>query len=381
MTILKVDTVSGIGTEGTVLDGDVTFDSLNYMTLPKGTTTQSNAVSSGISSVTGAIRYNTDSNKMECFDGTKWWQVAVSEATPIAGRAAWGGGTTPTLINAIEYISIATGGNAVDFGDLTVTRTTYGSFASRTRGVFGTGRSVQPNTETNTLDYITFASAGNATDFGDAITSPDAAWEYQDSGCVGSNVRGLVGGGASGHGGTISYFTIASTGNGIDFGDLTSAMEEPFGLSNATRALFGGNSPSASNLINYVTIATTGNAVDFGDNVQAVVDPGGAQTATRGFVIGSYAHPTYLNNIQYITIATTGNSQDFGDMSTATLPNAASAPTRICYTGCRYPSSDYEDHPQIEMFNPVHQGNAIDFGDISNPAAFKAGISNAHGGL
>ena len=27
---------------------------------------------------TGAIRYNTDSNKMECFDGTQWWQIAVS---------------------------------------------------------------------------------------------------------------------------------------------------------------------------------------------------------------------------------------------------------------------------------------------------------------
>ena len=27
---------------------------------------------------TGAIRYNTDSNKMECFDGNKWWQVSVS---------------------------------------------------------------------------------------------------------------------------------------------------------------------------------------------------------------------------------------------------------------------------------------------------------------
>ena len=42
MTILKTETVSGIGTEGTVFEGDITFDSLNYMTLPKGTTTQSN---------------------------------------------------------------------------------------------------------------------------------------------------------------------------------------------------------------------------------------------------------------------------------------------------------------------------------------------------
>ena len=40
MTILRTDTVSGIGTEGTVLEGNITIDSLNYMTLPKGTTSQ-----------------------------------------------------------------------------------------------------------------------------------------------------------------------------------------------------------------------------------------------------------------------------------------------------------------------------------------------------
>ena len=39
MTTLKVDTISGIGTEGTVFQGGVGYDSLNYMTLPKGTTT------------------------------------------------------------------------------------------------------------------------------------------------------------------------------------------------------------------------------------------------------------------------------------------------------------------------------------------------------
>ena len=42
MTTLKVNTISGIGTEGTVFQGGVGYDSLNYMTLPKGTTTQSN---------------------------------------------------------------------------------------------------------------------------------------------------------------------------------------------------------------------------------------------------------------------------------------------------------------------------------------------------
>ena len=40
MAILKVDTISGIGTEGSVFEGDIEFTSQNFLTLPKGDTTQ-----------------------------------------------------------------------------------------------------------------------------------------------------------------------------------------------------------------------------------------------------------------------------------------------------------------------------------------------------
>ena len=65
---------------------------------------------------TGAIRYNTDSNKMECFDGTKWWQVAVRSPDLNGGvRGVWAGGSST---NTIQYVNISTQGDAVDFGDL-----------------------------------------------------------------------------------------------------------------------------------------------------------------------------------------------------------------------------------------------------------------------
>ena len=38
MAILKVDTISGIGTEGPVFEGDIEFTSQNFLTLPKGNT-------------------------------------------------------------------------------------------------------------------------------------------------------------------------------------------------------------------------------------------------------------------------------------------------------------------------------------------------------
>ena len=40
MATLKVNTISGIGTEGPTLDGGLHFRSKNYMTLPKGDTAQ-----------------------------------------------------------------------------------------------------------------------------------------------------------------------------------------------------------------------------------------------------------------------------------------------------------------------------------------------------
>ena len=50
---------------------------------------------------TGAIRYNTDSNKMECFNGTKWMQIAVSSPDLDGGARglAIGGNVSPTGVN------------------------------------------------------------------------------------------------------------------------------------------------------------------------------------------------------------------------------------------------------------------------------------------
>ena len=121
MANLKVDTVSGIGTEGPVLNGGLHFRSKNYLTLPKGNTTQRIATSSGISTVIGAIRYNTDSNKMECYVNDKWMIVSTSEAITTSNRGLpMGGYKRPgdETVNIIQIINIATQGNALDFGDL-----------------------------------------------------------------------------------------------------------------------------------------------------------------------------------------------------------------------------------------------------------------------
>jgi hypothetical protein len=73
-------------------------------------------------------------------------------------------------------------------------------------------------------------------------------------------------GGANSYTNTISYITIASTGNTTDFGDLTVARGYAMATSSATRGVCaGGYTGSTTNVIDYVTTASIGNATDFGD--------------------------------------------------------------------------------------------------------------------
>ena len=72
----------------------------------------------------------------------------------------------------IDYITIATPGNATDFGDL-VTGVVYSSATSNsTRGVCAGGGDINSN-YINQIQYITIQTTGNASDFGDLVIS---AW-------------------------------------------------------------------------------------------------------------------------------------------------------------------------------------------------------------
>ena len=126
----------------------------------------------------------------------------------------------------------------------------------------------------NNQQYINLSSKGNGQDFGKLSIGTYNAAKSQG----GNSTRGLIGGGyiapASATTNTIEYITIATLGNGIDFGDLTEARTKTGATSNATRGIFMGGDPGpgSSNIIDYVTVASTGNAADFGDIPTAYQD-------------------------------------------------------------------------------------------------------------
>jgi len=385
MTVLRVNTIAGIGSDGagTVLGGSFNFTSQNYVILPKGTT--DNRV--GLGSTPGALRYNTDSSKVELYDGSQWTEVQSSIPLTGGARGVFGGGYSPGVnLNVIEYITISSTGNSIDFGDLTQSRSNLRAVSSTTRGVF-TGGGPGATPAVNTIDYITISSTGNAQDFGDLLQGRGG----RPSSCSDST-RGIIMGGygpapTATDINSIDYITIASTGNAQDFGDMLAAAFGSLqaGCSSSTRGISAGSyAPGNTNTIQYLTIASTGNAQDFGDLTQVKRNADAASSPTRGVIMGGVAFPAFAwtNVIEFITIATLGNGTDFGDLTQTKLNGSAcSSHTRCIYAGGTGPSASPAQLNVIEYFEISTSGNAIDFGDLQALQESPAALSNAHGGL
>ena len=326
---------------------------------------------------TGAIRYNTDSNKMECFNGTKWMQVAVSSPDLNGGtRGLFGGGYTPSFINTINYITIETAGNAIDFGDLTYTDSNVcSSGASRTRGMwFGGGE--EPSAENNNINYVTIATTGNAADFGDLTQA------RRGSATVASATRAVICGGRTP---TIQnimdYVTMASTGNAVDFGDIVGKNDHCSSMvsgSSPTRGvLMGGTGTSPQSDISYITIATTGNDQHFGDLSQASNSTGGCSNAIRA--ICRIRETAFVDSIQ---IATKGNGNNFGGCTPGIYGSMLSSPTRGVLGTYTASPSHGTGLNTIEYMSLQTGGDFVDFGDMTATIKQRnGGCSNNHGGL
>ena len=174
-----------------------------------------------------------------------------------------GGDGIDAEVDIIEYITIASTGNSTDFGNLiTAVGGGLAGFCDGHRGCFGGRVTGSANQNDNYgVQYITVATTGNATDFGDLSVTRYAI------AAVENDTRGVIGAGRSGgYVNTMDYVTIASTGNATDFGDATIAVKGRGAASNGTRGVFAGGVDGANyNVMDYITIANTGNATDFGD--------------------------------------------------------------------------------------------------------------------
>jgi len=326
----------------------------------------------------GAMRFNSDSQKLEYWNGQIWMQIHTFNPDLDGGaRGIIGGGSS--YADRIEFITIPTAGNSTDFGDLSIGRMLLSGMSSRTRALFAGGRK-SPGVQENLIDYVTISSTGDAADFGD-LTKIN---EYASLGTIANATRGIIAGGEnySPHtdmGTEINYVTMASTGNAVKFGDLNvNVQDAPAGFASPIRGFVaGGGGPSGVTTIQYITIPTTGDATVFGDLSQARQGAFGVSNSTVGLVAGGYSGSD-VNIIEKINMATLGDAVKFGDLSDSRRWGASiCSPVRGVFAGGYAPGSvNTMDYCSI-----VTGGDCVDFGDQLDAKGGSYGGSNAHGGL
>tara|TARA_Y100001972_G_scaffold104239_1_gene131036 strand:- start:34 stop:1056 length:1023 start_codon:yes stop_codon:yes gene_type:complete len=329
----------------------------------------------------GAMRFNSDSQKLEYWNGEIWLQIhTFSPDLNGGGRAFVAGGTYPSNTNIITAVNTSSNGTSFDFGNLTQSVQVAGSGSSRTRAVRLGGHT---GSVTDTIDYWTMSSTGDAIDFGNLFEKVRS-----NAGCS-NQTRAVCFGGLDDPAlhAEIQYITIASTGDSQDFGDLSDAGSHRTATSSSTRALVaGGEFPGISNRIRYITLASLGTNEYFGALSVDKSNMCSCSSSTRAVFMGGES-PGFINVIEYVQIATRGKSQNFGDLSSRSkrAGNGGSDCVRGLYMGGsnNTPASG-TGFNDIDSFMFATQGDTVDFGDLHTTAhSFPANgqTGTGHGGL
>ena len=337
----------------------------------------------------GAMRFNSDSNKLEYWNGGAWFQLKTfspnlatsSDTQGVGARALYMGGLknqqpSPATTAEIDYYNISSQGNAQDFGDLTFNSYSLqtGSMASRTRAFTAGG---SPNPGVNTINRCTFSSTGSAVDFGDRTVKSYFHGSHSNA------TRGIFMGGYvhPNWNDTIDYITMTHDGNAVDFGNMVSSTGNGACGGNPTRALqFGGVNHQTD--IQKVQITTLGNAETFGDLKEGIHGaPGAVSNSTRIIIAGGNGHPSpsKRNDIDLYLTASGGTPLHFGELSASKSYGIGGAGDEVrgTFAGGYTPTQINV----IEYVSLLSGGLAVDFGDLSNVVRGGGSASNAHGGL
>ena len=298
--------------------------------------------------------------------------------TYYGARGIGAGGYSNT--NVIQYINIASTGNASDFGDMIQTSRARATASNGSRGMFMGGRSGSPGPDLN-CEYITTSSTGNGTNFGDLTVIGTGGYS---SGASNQTYAYCFGGACCGNGtDSMEYFTIASTGNGTNFGTLAGSTFGAGSTNNSYRACLAGargyNDPAFSK-IQYFTMGTSGNSTNGGDLTVARGYVGACMSVTsnRGVWMGGMSPSTSnINTMDYINLDTTDNATDFGDLVTGvnSVGNAGTfnESARGILMGGESPGAEN----QIQYISIDSASNAQDFGDMLLSRSHVAALSGA----
>jgi len=334
----------------------------NHFSVPVGDTAGRNK-SSGYAE--GTVRYNKDLGTVEFYNGDEWKQFTFSGAT---GRIL----IKAAVANKPEthYLQASTLGNSMDFG--LAFNGAYGSagMSNNIRAVYSGGWATPSNN--SDIEYYTIASKGNGIDWG----ANGNGWGM---GAISNSTRGIAGGGdyPSPFTNQMEMHLFSTTGSKVDYGDLTAAKAYmgTTGCNSPIKGTFqGGYTPSYLSVIDVKQIASDGNAVEFGNLQKAQGGASGGSNQTRG-IIGENKAPG-LGMATYITIASDGNAAYFGDLTASKRSGVGATQTRCIFSGGNTANE------VMEYVEIASTGNVMSFGDLmTSQFNSTTNTSDSHGGL
>ena len=329
----------------------------------------------------GSLFYNTDFKTIEFFDGNSWRQV---DNTTRSGRAVIAQGYQPSYYPQMyDFLQITTLGNTEYFGDITEAVRDKLACGSETRGLFGGG--ITPGgSRVDNMESITIPSQGSGISFGDLTQG------IGHGAACSSSTRGIFAGGYQpALNNTIQFVQIQTAGDGLDFGDLSLATGYGGAGSSATRAVFCGgsyNAPNdlASDRTEFVTIASKGNGTDFGGMTNGRFRPTSCGANSLVFTFGSNAgNSGQIKGIDRTDTNSLGRSINFGDLAyDLAMGFAAGNNTRVVVgAGQGGGTSPAFQQNNIQFITIASSGNSVDFGEVTLPTVFPNATSDSHGGL
>jgi hypothetical protein len=187
-------------------------------------------------------------------------------------------------VKKMEYITIATTSNAANFGELKRVTGMAAAVSNGTRalicgghdGAYGLGNGLTHSD----IDYITIATPGDATSFGQ-ITSGKVDGSGSDY-CIDGTGNGIYGMWKCDSGNKFDYINISTPGNSLYFANLTVGTGLSGGVSNGSRAIWDNGSQN----LEYFTWSTPATAIQFG---KWVVINGHDSSSMMGVDDGQYA--------------------------------------------------------------------------------------------
>ena len=327
----------------------------------------------------GSMRFNEDLGTLEFYTGDEWRTVNSFKDTGNRGRMLIMGGNNASQYTEIQLIQINTRANSTIFGELTQKRSHNTALANEIRGLCLGGL----GPETNIIDYVTPASEGDAIDFGDLQTS-----KFGGGGAC-SSTRGLFCGGYDSpqNKDIIDYIEIMTLGDALDFGDLTRARRYGTSVASPTRVVTTGGTgdsytttAAGARMTDIFTISSKGNAIDFAPLSGDAQQMAGFTDGIRGiFLLNA---PTGVCKIDQLNVVSGGNATFHGELERLTSAQPAGGCNRvrgITAGGFNTPGTSLTNF--IDMIEIQTSGNATDFGDLALVNAVAHGCSDSHGGL